>query len=499
MAALGRFRGLFGQCLVRSFSSSWPRKTAVRYYSSTSSSASSSSSIPSSSLSSSSTFDHFRFSYFAKPQEKIDYQRLFNLLADLDPFPESAVILVTPDFYTDITENYDVISPIISKLPRKSPSRPFHILIAVVDGIPSTLPAGTPTKKALSVLSGRLEELLPDMWKPRLASSSSREADSVGAIEFDTGDARITLPLARTTFLNGMTSTLVALQYTTSGESLTLEKSLEKNRQRIVLPPVKGRNLFLRIPLVPITHSRIVTDSFGNIIKTVEVNGKKSVPASMELEKAVETLASKRFPSGVPPESWGIWAMVTAESSAKDVPNLSPFPLTEPVSQDHLKTSSQHLEQLCKSGGRLYRILSGGGGWGNKKGLLSLDPQQSHPCPGEDDGEMLPDTGTFEIAPPGSRIQFFATASEPLYRPPRPARLVVGVSDGPGAVGENPDPDSQEAIERRRMKGHDVHGSHNLSLGQFGALSSSGIFVDGCIKSKLDTPGCRLDIDTSGD
>jgi hypothetical protein len=60
--------------------------------------------------------------------------------------------------------------------------------------------------------------------------------------------------------------------------------------------------------------------------------------------------------------------------------------------------------------------VSGGGGWGAKRGLLSLDPETSYPLPGQDGIERFaqslqnrqkgePDTG---IVTPGSYVQFYA-------------------------------------------------------------------------------------------
>ena len=53
------------------------------------------------------------------------------------------------------------------------------------------------------------------------------------------------------------------------------------------------------------------------------------------------------------------------------------------------------------------RIVSGGGGWGFKKGLLSLDPQRRHFALSEEEEleSFMQDTANF--APPGSIIQFF--------------------------------------------------------------------------------------------
>jgi hypothetical protein len=75
--------------------------------------------------------------------------------------------------------------------------------------------------------------------------------------------------------------------------------------------------------------------------------------------------------------------------------------------------------------------VSGGGGWGKKKGLLSLDPQTSHFSLSEEDQlanffQAGADSG---FAPVGSSIQFFAPHS--LVRKPLPGPFTFGVV-GPG-------------------------------------------------------------------
>ena len=78
----------------------------------------------------------------------------------------------------------------------------------------------------------------------------------------------------------------------------------------------RNADLGLWAPLLPITSPRIVSDSFGNIIKGVEVDG-KSIPASTELEEAVDKAYQKRPSGDASPGPIGVWAMVTPASHSE--------------------------------------------------------------------------------------------------------------------------------------------------------------------------------------
>ncbi|CRK46843.1 hypothetical protein BN1723_020146, partial [Verticillium longisporum] len=81
-------------------------------------------------------------------------------------------------------------------------------------------------------------------------------------------------------------------------------------------------------------------------------------------------------------------------------------------------------------GQRIFQVISGGGGWGKKQGLLSLDTETQFSLTGEEDlesfirsfhgqkggdGEDAPlDSG---VVAPGSTLQFFTTAVGELPEP----------------------------------------------------------------------------------
>ncbi|KKY36636.1 putative v-type c subunit family protein [Diaporthe ampelina] len=133
-------------------------------------------------------------------------------------------------------------------------------------------------------------------------------------------------------------------------------RSAEKQSQVIDLPfSVMFDQIDMKAPLVPITHPRKILEGLGNIIAKVEVDG-EPCPASMELQTNIPRLMEAR----------------------RALP------------------------------------LGGGGEWGAKASLLSLDPKTSHTPQSEADeldkfmrsfnGEQ---DAKYAIAQPGDYVQFF--------------------------------------------------------------------------------------------
>lgn len=130
--------------------------------------------------------------------------------------------------------------------------------------------------------------------------------------------------------------------------------------------------------------------------------------------------------------------------------------------------------------------MSGGGGWGPKKGLLSLDPQRTHFALSEEE-EMARFMQTMEnsgFAPTGSQVQFFI----PAQAPPEDTScstsgIVFGVPTGTESAAETEVPETGYLVS-----------------GHFGALASQGVFVSGpadpetgvADESKLSVPNSRV-------
>ncbi|TKA70848.1 hypothetical protein B0A49_07042 [Cryomyces minteri] len=200
-----------------------------------------------------------------------------------------------------------------------------------------------------------------------------------------------------------------------------------------------NRGLTPAIPLVALTAPRRIEAGMGNIIRQLSFpfartqkdrqqgassdNGLGVMPASQELEKAVDGYFQAK---AVAPHAMTVWALVVpqelmenpvsearhyaAEFGIQSSLVSSSSMLGEKDVNDHVTSqdrrrdavpkneqreeakvnlkdiwtsepsarSSRTLWTLLRSGARLHRVLSGGGGWGKKAGLLSLDPDSSY-------------------------------------------------------------------------------------------------------------------------
>jgi hypothetical protein len=132
--------------------------------------------------------------------------------------------------------------------------------------------------------------------------------------------------------------------------------------------------------------------------------------------------------------------------------------------------------------------VSGGGGWGTKQGLLSLDPQKTFNEDEETQLDFL--NGSIEeqqmsalgnIAKPGDYIQFFAknprwqkpSEQRLLYLDPKKRSVVIGTN--PSTIDDVPVPETSTQL--RIFHGH------------FGCASQSGIYLSQkSTKSKHDEP-----------
>ncbi|KAF5662803.1 v-type c subunit family [Fusarium heterosporum] len=399
---------------------------------------------------------------------------------------DAAVILATPQ-YAQWLEEDGFMSEFVDLLSGSGKPTQFHVLGAVVDHIAPPVPSNKPIQ-GLSILRGKLDTILPGLWN-REPPKAREDADRVAALTMDLGNPHITIPLTNTTFQNHKTSTLIVSRYDLSQGSPKLDFQIEKNSQHIALPVKKQLpsidHLGLWAPLVPLTHPRVVTESFGNIVRRISIND-ESIPASNELEPAVDELHARK--SDLVQSPMGIWAIITPptfDHSGDTSSSVDPDPeetfsdgqsITELVA-----STSDHLAGLYKQGGRLYQILSGGGGWGAKKGLLSLDPQRTHFALSEEE-EMqrfiqAMDGGNF--VPVGSKIQFFASTETSTAEAvgTRETAIVFGTASKveSGTDSQTSQPDVC------------------LLENHFGALSNEGIFVTSADAAAASTPGFNND------
>jgi hypothetical protein len=99
----------------------------------------------------------------------------------------------------------------------------------------------------------------------------------------------------------------------------------------------------------------------GNILRQIskssDPNLNESIPASSDLEKDLPRYIKDH---NIIDQRVSVWALVENQNIAPAHTNLP---------------TRDYLVQSLRQGGKLHRVVSGGGGWGKKAGLLSLDPE----------------------------------------------------------------------------------------------------------------------------
>jgi hypothetical protein len=223
------------------------------------------------------------------------------------------------------------------------------------------------------------------------------------------------LPLSQTVFTTGLVSTMFLREYTHGGMDKPLELTSEQKleSQTLQLPALGQANSkhMLYAPLVPLTPFRKINYVMGNIIRKLSAqrtwesqpnekgvsklietlpDTEQDVPASQDLEQAV----SKYFEVlGLQPETVSVWALVIPKPSdstkihnALRTPGIHHLLAADEAAisaaWDPKAEASEQMSTLLSittrstlyHGARLIKVLSGGGGWGKKAGLLSLDP-----------------------------------------------------------------------------------------------------------------------------
>jgi hypothetical protein len=447
------------------------------------------------------------------------------------PGTNGVAVLASRDF-TSWLEDENFMSTFLETLVKpmsttqaKLPS--LHMLAGITDGlVPHRL--SSESHSGFSVLYGQTDDILPGLWEKEGFAGTSH--DSTSCVSFvtnplvgDSGTLEIALPLANTVFQNGRRSTLYASTWDISSEdSIALRMRNAKTTQRIILRGDPVNHTSSIIPLLPLTPPRKIVAALGNIIRQVDVDG-SITPASKELEAIIPEIfeeRAQRNPNSSP-RPIGVWCWVIPPHvvEAMNFDKLKLFKAgSSHTEADIVRSSAELFSELLSSGCRLHKIrmkvlptclaganmfaVSGGGGWGLKQGLLSLDPETSFSLPGEDDDiEMF--IRSFEernsadqtggLATPGSSLIFCVelqttdsgAASSQLLTPTY--NISFGVAPN---ADQTPTPSS--------------HPSHvEIIDGHFGVSSAAGLFLrsapefngstgtkeNGPFSTKVDVPG----------
>ena len=301
------------------------------------------------------------------------------------------MVLLTPAHISLLSDSHTFVSSTIKRCfwPNRLGQK-FDIIFAVVDRIP--LPKASQIShedlgsiqflssqrsidgyEGISVAVMDSELAAPDLWmKGRevyIKAAAITNQLSTLSFGFHRANKRsgkeVQIPLANTVFLNGRPTTLLAQRWikgTIKESRVNLacirEVILEKQTLRMTRSTdshITESSTEMDTRLRPITPPRAVTAVTGNIVRQVEVDGNVSRPASKELEEAItdrlQSSRLERFKAEV-------WAMTKPQDT---------FAAKESLGVDF------DLNRDIAQGARLYKVLSGGGGWGVKQGLLALD------------------------------------------------------------------------------------------------------------------------------
>ena len=339
--------------------------------------------------------------------------------------------------------------------------------------------------EGISVLIADSQQTAPDLWSERRSDNYEKNSGdgvpSFLSFQFSSKDVSdvsqnpqrpesvyvIDLPLANTIFHNGKTSTMVAQRWSFNSKSeqssdLVCKKHALLQQQNLFISRnERGSDQSINIPpFCKLTAPRMISESMGNIIRRLRVSHDLSgtMPASEELEKSL---------AAWPPDQVNtheVWARLTPRERWSGFPQIPDNP------------------SEVERGSRLHKVLSGGGGWGNKHGLISLDPCLK--SRGSSVQDMFGKNEVIErenydvlgeIARPGDSIQFYAfeRSSPPQSIVPPKAMKI----SAPHTIVIGNTALQQDAVPGTNAAESSVPGCLTV-CGHFGALSESGIILD---------------------
>ncbi|KAJ4308438.1 hypothetical protein N0V94_009356 [Neodidymelliopsis sp. IMI 364377] len=404
----------------------------------------------------------------------------------LIPSQNLAVILVTPSFASWLLDDSLFLDKALAKLYKNmaashkntNPPQPLvRAICAVVDKLPAARPlqigpaiSNHFTARSLTPpvneagFEGIAYLTLPAKAE---AATSLTMSDDTACIDFTAHthtsrkgmySHRVRVPLANTVFQTGEPSTMINSTWEWSPDLGALKSTTRKHLKAAIInlstpapspqrllksPNTKVRDLpqdasALSIPLVPLTLPRQVDGHMGNIIRGLIGPDGNKMTASTELEKVVPQYFTAR---GEPAQATSAWALVVRESDVGDANKRTmqilhqswPGSYTESNVQDtedhwqalwqkHPPAWNKDVQRALAAGGRLHKVLSGGGGWGKKAGLLSLDPvpvgalvKQTAKDVEEDTFDSVGEFSTAlkPVVQDGDSIQFFISPTVP--------------------------------------------------------------------------------------
>ncbi|CAL5870348.1 uncharacterized protein PFLUO_LOCUS4584 [Penicillium psychrofluorescens] len=433
-----------------------------------------------------------------------------DVLSSLPSLPSSLpasesipLLLVTPSFAPWLDPSSDFLQQWVGRLYGPSSTSPRYAVAGVVDKLPDPQAASDEMEvEGLSLLVVGKDGVHGKATSPRqIRGSGGEEADILISVQSNAPKSSSPLPyeiglrLANTVFVNGRETTLFGMRWAwdSAVNNYTLNGSIDLRSCLVAaISPIAEPQL--QLPLHPVTERRKVVASMGNILrqiaKSTDPASTEPMPASTELEKTLPRYLEEH---NIVDRRVTVWALVE-----------------QPDNLSHRGSSHDRIIRSLRQGGKLHRVMSGGGGWGKKQGLLSLDPEVSFSSTASrdklaaldelfDSGAAAPEMPVLmggddlsllsQVATAGDFIQFFVSV-ELTNLPEDISGRSVTYSFGIASDIEEPElPDVERETGLVAIPGF------------FGALSEKAIAYSQPVSqgetmaasnTKLDVPGCRV-------
>ncbi|KAK8050360.1 hypothetical protein PG994_012090 [Apiospora phragmitis] len=411
--------------------------------------------------------------------------------------PSTAVILASPEF-ASWSEDQGFMSQLLATLHQgrrqgdmsdtsAADASHMDVLFGVIDGVADPYRLHSKPRQGLSIIYGGTTSLLPSLWEQgKIAGKGEPERASSVQLKWPP------LYVVRQPLVGEFRRRRPADGAEAVGGEVTPGGRLRAGTARTAGPH----------PLMPLAPPRKIVAGLGNIVRQVEIDGVVT-PASKELETLIPRLFEKRAAraggTGQAPSPIGVWAWVM------------PAWTIEKMRYDAVFTTYQdtpHAEewQLTSTHATITKRLSGGGGWGAKQGLLSLDPETTYAAPEQDDIDVFikafeernsadQSSSSEGIVSPGSYIMFCV---EPERGAPSsvvdPSSGLVG-SRLTLAVAPKDEELLQQGIEGGAVAkmGKTTETEVDVVPGHFGAASSTGLYLKSPFpqhpwSTKIDAP-----------
>ncbi|QSZ32110.1 hypothetical protein DSL72_001679 [Monilinia vaccinii-corymbosi] len=469
---------------------------------------------------------------------------------------EAVVILVTPAFAKWLEDDENFIKPLLKSFTYHHENGKLNSVVvvgAVVDGLapsPNDIPIAERVGplEGFSFMHGLRTQVLgqKNVWNPELFKKSTTDADKLshliilGKPRRNPGEhslaTTIHLPLANTLFVNGKQSTLEISQWTrrSGGEYKRLRSGLKQyqhikafHHESTMIPPIF-------VPAVPLTLPRPIASGLGNIVRQLSFGPEDTDNRSASSE--LETQVTRYMKYCGLDTTIGVWALIYRTGLLD--PNLKAMTLERTENLESTwgddEKNLRYVGSRLALGAILCRVVSGGGGWGAKQGLLSLDPQVTYEDIASPRFDYTPqsieegqDSTLGNLARRGDHIQFFTINPDKLkeYEAPMEDLASAEPSSSDSSVS-----DEKVALEKyitREPAKTDLNLRESLDLtwshrsvfgvvpstidklpksdtaeestarvpffsfrkGEFGAVSESGIFLHSSHQKRLQDTG----------